>query len=92
MNFMPNASTIRTLMSKLPFEAFEYICEEFPYLLELPEDKCEYIHFDTVGDCMEYETLDEVAQDYGSDTFEEWSEADDAPFFVAMDGGVLVIE
>lgn len=91
MNFMPNANTIRTLMNKLPFEAFEYICEEFPYLLEISEDKCEYITFATVGDCLEYGSLDEVAEDYDYDSFDDWREAGDQ-FVTELDTGVLIIE
>ena len=91
MSFTPNASTIRTLMNKLPFEAFEYICEEFPYLLEIPEDKCEYITFATIGDCLEYGSLDEVAEEYGHDSFDAWME-DDEEFIVELDTGVLIIK
>ena len=91
MNFTPNASTIRTLMNKLPFEAFEFICEEFPNLLEMPEDKCEYVTFATVGDCLEYGSLDEVAEDYGHDSFDAWVE-DGNQFVIELDTGVLIIE
>lgn len=91
MNFTPNASTIRTLMNKLPFEAFEYICDEFSYLLEMPEDKCEYITFATVGDCLEYGSVDEVAEDYDYDSFDDWTENGDQ-FVIELDTGVLIIE
>ena len=83
-----NAWTIRELYEKLPFCAFEHICEEMPYLLEMEEWKCEYVTFHYTD---ENTTLDDIADDYGFEDFDDLEE--NAPFYFAtFSAGVLIVE
>ena len=92
MMMMMNGETIRTLVDKLPAEAFDYIAEEFPYLFERNPEVCEYIHFEPTFDGH---TADNVAEDYGYDSLDAWMEDDYAPYIVTMDydePGLLILE
>ena len=84
---MVNAWTIRELYEKLPFCAFEHICEELPQLLEMEEWKCEYVHFHYFDEGC---TLDDVADEYGYENFEDFQY--DGPYSAVFSVGVLVIE
>ena len=87
--FQPNAYTIRELMNKMPFEVFDFICDEFPDLLEMPEWKCEFVHWEpfTLGQ----EDADEIAQSWGYADFEDWTENGEV-FATEVNNGILIIE
>ena len=82
-----NARTIRDLYEKLPFCAFEHICDELPDLLDMEECKCEYVHF---HDFDEDTDADSVAQDYGFDSY--YDMVREGPYCTTFTIGMLVIE
>lgn len=92
--FQPNAYAIREIMSRIPFEAFEFICDEMPYLLEIPEHKCEFIHWEEFSpekfSSENYADENEVAVAWGYDSFEDMQE--NGPYAQVFDNGMLIIE
>lgn len=83
-----NGKAIRNLVNELPFDVFDFFCDEFEDMILHTPDFSSYVYWEETNANHD---IDAVAEDYGFENFEDM--IDDGTYCVVeFDHGVLIVE